>query len=232
MLKFFFSIFTFLILSHPLFSVTKVIIGIAGGSGSGKTTLANNIQKAFPNNSIIISQDSYYKDLSHLSEEERGKTNFDHPQSLDFALLEEHLTALKSGHSISQPVYNFHHHSREPFTKTIEPAEIIIVEGILLFAVPEVYKLFDMKFFVDTDGDIRLLRRIERDIKERSRTLESVRDQYLATVKPMYALYVDPSKQQADMIVPHGGHNQTALALIITRLKDILAKDDPKNRQP
>jgi uridine kinase len=106
------------------------------------------------------------------------------------------------------------------------------VEGILLFAVPEVYKLFDMKFFVDTDGDIRLLRRIERDIKERSRTLESVRDQYLATVKPMYALYVDPSKQQADMIVPHGGHNQTALALIITRLKDILAKDDPKNRQP
>ncbi len=201
-----------------LFAAPKILIGIAGGTGSGKTTLAEKIYEAFPDRAILISQDSYYKDLSHLSLQERAKNNFDHPVSLDFTLLREHLIDLKNDLPVEQPIYSFVTHSREQETKWIEPAQLIIVEGILLFAAPEVRDLFDMKIYVDTDDDIRVLRRIERDIKERARDFESVKEQYLVTVKPMHDAFVEPSKQYADIIVPKGGRNQVALSLILAKL--------------
>jgi uridine kinase len=197
-----------------------IIIGIAGGTGSGKTTLAHRIQKAFPGQSVLISQDSYYKDIGHLPLEVREKTNFDHPNSLDFDLMVHHLQQLKEGNAIEKPVYNFHTHSPEKFTETVEPNKIIIVEGILIFAVPEVCEKCDLKLFVDTDDDVRLLRRIDRDMHERSRTFESVRIQYLTTVKPMHEAFVQPSKKEADLIVPRGGKNKLALDLIIAKLKE------------
>lgn len=202
-----------------VFASSPILIGIAGGTGSGKTTMAEKIQDAFPSHSVLICQDSYYKDISHLSFEERAKTNFDHPSSLDFELLRQHILTLKQGYAIEQPIYNFKTHQREMATRRIEPAKIIIVEGILLFAVPEVRDLFDLKIFVDTDDDIRLLRRIERDISERGRTLESIEDQYLATVKPMHDAFVVPSKQYADIIIPMRRQNQIALDLVISKLK-------------
>ncbi len=205
-----------------LFAAPKILVGIAGGTGSGKTTFAEKIQKAFPVDSVLISQDSYYKDLSHLSWKERAETNFDHPESLDFTLLREHLLSLKNNNSIDQPIYNFQTHSRESYTTKIEPAQLIIVEGILLFAVREIRDLFDLKIFVDTDDDIRLLRRIERDLQERARDFSSVKDQYLSTVKPMHDAFVEPSKQYADVIVPKGGYNQTALGLILAKLNEEL----------
>jgi uridine kinase len=201
-----------------LFS-TPILVGIAGGTGSGKTTLAERIKEAFPEDSILINQDCYYKDLSHLSFDERAKMNFDHPSSLDFSLLCEHLIELKSGRSIQRPVYNFHTHRRESSMQLVEPAHLIIAEGILLLAVPEIRKLFDLKIFVDTDDDIRVLRRIERDMKERSRDFDSVKTQYISSVKPMHDAFVEPSKQYADVIVPEGGYNQIALSLILAKLK-------------
>lgn len=217
MLKF--IVLTFFCIS-TLFSSEILIVGIAGGTGSGKTTLAKKIQDAFPHQSVLISQDSYYKDLSHLLLCDREKTNFDHPDSLDFELLKTHILTLKKGKAIDQPIYNFRTHTRETSTQRVAPNQVIIVEGILLFAVPEVRNLFDIKLFVDTDDDVRLLRRIERDIHERSRSLTSVRDQYLATVKPMHDAFVEPSKQHADLIVPQGGENVTALSLIISKLRE------------
>jgi uridine kinase len=195
-----------------------VVVGIAGGTGSGKTTLAEKIQAAFPGRSVLISQDSYYKDLGHLPMSERDKANFDHPSSLDFEMLKRHLIDLKSGKPVKQPIYSFHTHSREKQTKVVEPADLIIVEGILLFAAAEVKDLFDIKIFVETDDDVRLMRRMERDIKERSRDFESVKMQYLATVKPMHDVFVEPSKQYADVIIPTRGHNQIALDLILSKL--------------
>ncbi len=203
----------------------KVLIGIAGGTGSGKTTLADKIQQAFPVESILISQDSYYKDLSHLAYHERAATNFDHPNSLDFALLHDHLMDLKEGFAVDLPVYNFHIHSREPATKRVYPAQVIIIEGILLFAVPEVRDLFDIKIFIDTDDDIRVLRRIERDLHERSRDFKSVKDQYLTTVKPMHDAFVAPSKKYADLIIPEGGRNDIALGIILAKLHEVLDND-------
>ena len=212
-------IITLLITSRS-HSIEKIIVGIAGGTGSGKTTLAHKIQEAFPLQSILISQDSYYKDLTHLNVEERNKVNFDHPDSLDFDLLKEQIIELKQGKAISKPLYNFHHHTRERFFENVEPAQIILVEGILLFAIPEVRNLFDIKIFIDADDDVRLLRRIERDMHERSRDFKSIRDQYLNTVKPMHDAFVEPSKKHADLIIPKGGENTTALSVIISRLKD------------
>jgi uridine kinase len=197
-----------------------LIIGIAGGTGSGKTTLARKIQEAFPGQSTLISQDSYYKDQGTVPLATREKANFDHPDSLDFALLAQHLHELKDGKTIQKPVYNFHTHSRENFTEPVTPSKIIIVEGILLFAVQEICDQCDLKIFVDTDDDVRLLRRIDRDIHERSRTFESVCTQYLTTVKPMHEAFVQPSKKQADLIVPRGGNNPWALDLIISKLKE------------
>lgn len=198
-----------------------LFVGIAGGTGSGKTTLAERIHQAFPG-SVLISQDSYYKDLSYLPFEERKKTNFDHPNSLEFSLLRKHLLDLKNGQAIERPTYNFHLHARESGTVRIEPAQIILVEGILLLATPEVRDLFDIKIFVDTDDDVRLLRRIERDMKERSRDFNSVKEQYLLTVKPMHDAFVEPSKKYADVVFPEGGHNQVALDLILAKLSEVL----------
>jgi len=196
-----------------------LVIGIAGGTGSGKTTLAKKIQEAFPGQSVLISQDSYYKDLTHLPLKEREKTNFDHPDSIDFDLLAQHISILKSGGKIEKPIYSFHHHTRESYTEAVAAHKIIIVEGILLFAMPELSDLCDLRLFVDTDDDVRLMRRIHRDIHERSRSLESVFTQYLTTVKPMHDAFVQPSKKKADLIVPHGGENPKALDVIITKLK-------------
>lgn len=207
----------FCLLSISVFAKPVVLVGIAGGTGSGKTTLAQKIHQAFPE-SVLISQDSYYKDLSHLPFEEREKTNFDHPDSLEFSLLKTHLLELKRGRSIEQPTYSFHSHTREKGTERISPAQIILVEGILLLAAPEIRDLLDIKIFVDTDDDVRVLRRIERDMKERSRDFNSVKEQYLRTVKPMHDAFVEPSKKYADVIIPEGGHNEVALSLIFAKL--------------
>ncbi len=211
-------------LSTSLFAAAPILVAIAGGTGCGKTTLAEKIHSLFPH-SVLISQDSYYKDLSHLSHQERARTNFDHPDSLEFSLLQKHLTALKNGLGIERPNYNFHLHLRENSTDWIDPAEIILVEGILLLAVPEIRDLFDIKIFIDTDDDVRLLRRIERDMKERSRDFNSIKDQYLSTVKPMHDAFVFPSKKYADVIFPGGGENQIAISLILAKLHAEFSKD-------
>jgi uridine kinase len=207
---------------YSLFAQSKVIVGIGGGTGSGKTTLAEQIQSAFPNNSIIISQDAYYKSLTHLTQEERDNVNFDHPNALDFSLLRQNLIDLKSGHQVEQPIYNFAIHDRELQTRSIESKEIIIVEGILLFAVPEVRELFDLKIYVDTGSDVRILRRMERDIRERGRNVTNVKEQYLTTVKPMHDLFVEPSKKFADLIVPGEKYNPIALSMIISKIENDL----------
>lgn len=198
---------------------SPILIGIAGGTGSGKTTMAQKIQNAFPEQSILICQDSYYKDLSHLTMEEKARMNFDHPNSLDFDLLRHHLIDLTKGKAIEQPIYSFITYERDEATQRVESAEVIIVEGILLFAALEVRDLFDLKIFVDTDDDIRLLRRAERDMAERGRSFGSVKEQYLMTVKPMHDAFVQPSKQYADVIIPMCRQNQTAADLVISRIR-------------
>jgi uridine kinase len=214
-------LFAVLLATHT-FASQPLIIGIAGGTGSGKTTLAENLIELFPGQAVLIYQDAYYKDLSNLPFEARTRTNFDHPNSLDFDLLKQHLTALKNNEPISMPQYSFHSHAREPRSKTIQPTALIIVEGILLFAVPELRDLFDIKIFVDTDDDVRLLRRIERDMKERSRDFVSIRDQYLKTVKPMHDTFVEPSKRYADVIIPTDRRNAKGLSMIVSKLKEEL----------
>ncbi len=213
------AVLLFCLLSVSAFAKPTLFVGIAGGTGSGKTTLAEKIHEAFPA-AVLISQDSYYKDQSHLPIEEREKTNFDHPNSLEFSLLKQHLIDLKKGLAIEQPIYSFHTHTREEGSKRVEPVEIVLIEGILLLAVPEIRDLLDIKIFVDTDDDIRILRRIERDMKERSRDFESIREQYLKTVKPMHDAFVEPSKKYADVIVPNGGRNKVAIGLILAKLNE------------
>jgi len=210
---------------QSLFASPKIVIGIAGGSGSGKTYLAKKIQQALPEHTIVISQDSYYRDLCHLSLAERARTNFDHPDALDFGLLCKNLIALKSGISIEEPIYNFSIHTRDNQTNRVDPAPVIILEGILLFAIPEVRDLLDLKIFVDTDNDIRVLRRMERDINERGRDFAGVKKQYLATVKPMHDAFVEPTKQFADIIIPAHSDNEIALSLILAKLQAILKLD-------
>jgi uridine kinase len=206
---------------HSLFA-TPLFIGIAGGTGSGKTTLAEKIHNAFPDNSQLISQDNYYKELHGLSLEERRKTNFDHPDALDFSMLQNHLIALRNNEAVKVPVYNFSTSMRETRENTIIPTDIIIVEGILLFSIPEIRELLDVKIFIDTPNDIRVLRRITRDLQKRRRDFESLQQQYLTTVKPMHELFVEPSKIYADVIVPGGGENQVALELIVAKLRESL----------
>ena len=206
------------------FNQDILLVGIAGGTGSGKTTLANVIAKTFQGEVILISQDNYYKPLDHLSFTERAKCNFDHPDSIDFDLLYQQLTALKNTKPIKIPLYDFSVHSRKEQSIDITPKKIVIVEGILAFVDQRIRNLFDVKLYVDTDDDIRLLRRIERDMKERARSFESVKKQYLATVAPMHKLFVEPTKQYADFIVPGNIDNRIAAKLIIENLKAHIAQ--------
>ncbi len=212
------TILTLFLFWSGALSAQTIVVGIAGGTGCGKSTIAEKIREVFPHSSVLVSQDSYYKSLSHLPIEERHRVNFDHPSAIDFDLFKTHLLSLKDGVVVEGPVYDFQTHIRKEKTRVIEPAELIIVEGILLFAIDEIRELIDLKIFVDTDDDIRVLRRIQRDIHERGRDLPSVIDQYLKTVKPMHDAFVAPSKQYADIIIPQGGHNQVALDLILTKL--------------
>ncbi len=200
-----------------------ILVGIAGGTGSGKTTVAKKICAGFTSREVsLLDQDSYYKDLSHLTLEERMKMNFDHPDALDFELLIHHLKQLADGGSIEKPLYDFTKHSRAEETETIEAKHIIVVEGILIFAVPKLRELFDVKIFVSTDSDERLLRRIERDITERGRDFENIKNQYLNTVKPMYLAFVEPSMRYADVIIPKGGQNKVAINMVVSDIRDRL----------
>mgnify|MGYP000689963994 CR=1 FL=1 len=200
-----------------------LIIGIAGGTGCGKTTVVNQILKELPEGEVgVISQDSYYKDTSHLTYEERVKINFDHPRSIDFDLLEEHLKELKKGKPIHQPVYSFVKHNRTGDTILTHPRKVMIVEGILILSKPKIRNMFDIKIFVDTPLDICLLRRMKRDIAERGRTLESVANQYESTVKPMYHQFISPSRFTADVIVTQGGKNRIALDVIKSHIQQSL----------
>ncbi|MBI5346874.1 MAG: uridine kinase [Chlamydiae bacterium] len=207
---------------QSLFASDIIFIGIAGGSGSGKTTLANKIHQQFLEDSIIISQDNYYKPLSSFPLEAQGKINFDHPDAIDFLLLKEHLLQLKEGKGIDEPIYDFITSDRKKETISIMPKKIIILEGVLIFTQESIRDLLDIKIYVDTDSDIRLLRRIERDIKERGRSFEGIKTQYLESVHPMHLAFVEPSKKYADFIVPRGGENQIALDLIISHLKQCM----------
>ncbi|MFW5795466.1 MAG: uridine kinase [Bacillota bacterium] len=199
----------------------SLLIGIAGGTASGKTTLARILKNYFEDKVIIIKHDYYYYDRSHFDVED-SKINFDHPDSFETELLISHLKSLKNGDSVERPVYSYKTNERLAEKKIVKPAPIIIVEGILIFHYELLKNLFDLRIYVDTDADIRLLRRITRDINERGRTFESVKRQYLRTVKPMHQKYVEPSKYKADIIIPNGGLNEIANDLIIKKIKDHL----------
>ena len=195
--------------------VKPTIIGVAGGSASGKTTVVSHIiNRVGKENLVMIQHDSYYRSLSHLPLEERKKQNFDHPASLETELLIRHLKALCSGYSVEMPLYDYAMHIRKEETQTIYPHEVILLDGILIFVEPELRKLMDIKIFVDTDDDIRLLRRIKRDIIERQRSLDEVLLQYEKYVRPMHLEFVEPTKRYADIIIPHGGQNEVALDMI------------------
>ena len=196
-----------------------LIIGIAGGTGSGKTTIAHKLAAAIPpGRCALIDHDSYYRDLSALTPDERERVNYDHPSALESALLADHLRRLRGGEVVELPIYDFVSHTRKVETRRVEPAPVVIVEGILVFVEAAVREQLDIKIFVDTDADIRLMRRIRRDLEQRGRTFSSVRDQYYATVRPMHLEFVEPSKRWADLILPEGGDNRIALELLLGRL--------------
>lgn len=199
----------------------SLLIGIAGGTASGKTTLARILKDSFEDKVAIIKHDYYYYDRSHFDVED-SKINFDHPDSFETELLIDHLKSLKNGKAVERPVYSYKSNERLAEKKTVNPAPIIIVEGILIFHYELLKNLFDLRIYIDTDADIRLLRRITRDINERDRTFESVKRQYLRTVKPMHQKYVEPTKYKADIIIPNGGLNEIANDLIIKKIKDHL----------
>lgn len=199
-----------------------IFIGITGGSGSGKTTVVNKIKSEIPSKSMtVIEQDSYYKDQSHLTYEERCKTNYDHPFAFDSDLLIKHLIDLREGKSIQKPLYDYEIHNRKKETQTVEPTEIIVLEGILIFYDKRIRDFLDIKIFVDTASDIRLVRRIVRDMNERSRTIDSVLIQYMETVRPAHEQFIEPTKKYADIIIPEGGNNLVAIDLMVTKLKSI-----------
>ncbi|MCI2046356.1 MAG: uridine kinase [Faecalibacterium sp.] len=200
-----------------------IIIGIAGGTGSGKTTLANKLKEHFgEDEAILVSHDNYYKRHDDMPFEERRKLNYDHPDAFDTELMIYQLKELKSGHSVECPTYDYTVHNRAEATIPLSPAPVILVEGILLFVDPVLCDLFDIKIFVDTDADERILRRILRDVNERGRTLNSVVEQYLTTVKPMHEAFVEPSKRKADLIVPQGGENEAAQQMLMRYIENHL----------
>ena len=201
-----------------------IIIGITGGSGSGKTTIAHEIAKQIEANDriVIMTQDSYYKDNTGLSMSERQKINYDHPNAFDMPLLEAQLNQLLHRKPIEMPTYDFTEHTRSDKTVHINPADIIILEGILVLFNEEIRNLMDIKVYVDTDDDIRFIRRLERDMKERGRSLDSVINQYLTTVKPMYHQFIEPTKRYADIIIPEGGENNVAIDILTTKVRSVL----------
>ncbi len=200
-----------------------IMIGIAGGSGSGKTTLAENIKRCFGDKISLIRHDDYYKSQKSLSLEEKATLNYDHPSAFDTELLISHIKSLKAGNDIDCPVYDYTIHDRSDKVQRIECRSVILLEGILIFENQELLDLLDMKIFVDTDADIRILRRISRDVKERGRSLESVINQYINTVKPMHERFVEPSKKNADIIIPEGGQNPVAYGMIIEKIRAYLS---------
>jgi uridine kinase len=200
-----------------------MIIGVAGGTGSGKTTFANNLKEAFIDDIVMLSHDYYYKANEHLPFEERAKLNYDHPNSFDTDLLTQHVKELKEGRSIEHPVYSFALHTRLQEKIKVQPAKVILIEGILIFENRELCELMDIKVFVDTDADVRILRRLMRDVKERQRDIDSVVEQYLSTVKPMHEQFVEPSKRRADVIIPEGGFNTVALEMVLERVRHFIS---------
>lgn len=203
-----------------------LIIGITGGSGSGKTSVTKAISEVFKDHSVVvIEQDYYYKDQSHLKFEERLNTNYDHPLAFDNDLLIEHLHDLLNNKSIEKPVYDYAQHTRSSETILIEPKDVIILEGILVLEDERLRDLMDIKLFVDTDSDLRIIRRILRDINERGRTVDSVVEQYLNVVRPMHNQFIEPTKRYADVIIPEGGQNEVAIDLMVTKIKTILETD-------
>lgn len=199
-------------------SSRPLVVGIAGGSGSGKTTVAHKLAGSMPGRASVIEHDAYYRDQSHLTLEQRAETNYDHPKSLESDLLAQHLRELREGRGVNVPIYDFANHTRKTETRRVEPARVIIVEGILVFTEPVLREQMDIKIFVDTDSDIRLIRRIRRDLEQRGRSFASVRDQYYSTVRPMHIEHVEPSKRWADLIVPEGGDNKVALDVLLGQL--------------
>ena len=202
---------------------TPLVIGIAGGSGSGKTTVAQEIlNRVGPSRIAFLQHDAYYKDLSGLPPTQRAAVNFDHPNSLETELLTSHIESLKKGKQVEIPIYDFATHSRTEKTFTVIPRGVILVEGILIFAESALREIFDVKIFVDTDDDLRFIRRLERDISERGRTTDTVIQQYLSTVRPMHLEFVEPSKRYADVIIPEGGFNTAALDMVVARIESLL----------
>jgi len=206
-------------MKHP----DPLVIGIAGGSGSGKTTVAQEIlQRVGPARIAFLQHDSYYKDLSGLPPTQRAQVNFDHPNSLETDLLAQHIAALRDGKAVEVPIYDFSTHSRTDRTFSVQARRVILVEGILIFTEAALREMFDVKIFVDTDSDIRFIRRLERDLAERGRTTESVIKQYQSTVRPMHLEFVEPSKRYADVIIPEGGFNTAALDMVVARIESLL----------
>ncbi|MBE6201777.1 MAG: uridine kinase [Tidjanibacter sp.] len=202
------------------------IIGVAGGTGSGKSTLVKRLQEAFAGDQVAtLCHDYYYKSLPNLTYEERTKLNYDHPQAFDTDMMVEHIKALKEGVAIERPVYSFVEHNRTAEKVPVLPSQVIIVDGILIFENKQLRDLMDIKVFVDTDADLRLARRILRDVRERGRSMESVIDQYTNTVKPMHEEFVEPSKKYADVIIPEGGFNSVAVGMLIENIKSLINND-------
>ncbi|WP_455257757.1 uridine kinase [Peptoniphilus asaccharolyticus] len=203
-----------------------IIIGIAGGSGSGKSTVTNELVSMLDTERVtVIEEDSYYKDQSNVAFEQRVKTNYDHPFAFDHDLLIEHLKKLKNKQSIEKPIYDYEVHNRKKITETVESREVIILEGILILSEEEIRDLLDIKVFVDTDSDVRIIRRILRDMKERGRSLDSVILQYMSTVRSAHLQFVEPSKRYADVIIPEGGYNKVAIDLIYSKIKKFLDEE-------
>ena len=202
-----------------------IIIGICGGTGSGKSTVARAIFESLPESNIsILEQDAYYKDQTHLVMEDRVKTNYDHPLAFDTDLLINHIKTLADGNAIAKPIYDFSQHTRSVETVRVESRDIIIIEGIMIFEDKRLRDIMDIKIFVDTDADIRIIRRITRDIRERGRTLESVIGQYLSTVKPAHEQFIEPTKKFADLIIPEGGYNKVAIDIMVAKVKSIITE--------
>lgn len=208
-------------------SNAPLILGIAGGSGSGKSTIAKSLMRALPLQAgVLLEQDHYYRPLSAMALEERERVNFDHPDAIEFDLLLEHIDALREGRAIERPIYDFTTHDRVPGGVIVAPAPILVVEGILVLADPRLRERFDIKIFVDTDADIRLMRRIRRDLEHRGRTFAQVRQQYYESVRPMHLAFVEPSKRFADIIIPEGGQNRVAREMILAMLQKFVRDVD------